>query len=91
MMNLKYQKNRNETRTDVTLKTILNTGEELPKITLNIKDFERLNWIADGTWNFEPRISPNGNNKEYFKDTSKILSKLSTEDRNIVEETPTVE
>ena len=70
----------NETRTDVTLKTILNTGEELPKITLNIKDFESLNWIANGTWNFEPRISPNGNNKEYFKDTSKILSKLSTKE-----------
>lgn len=70
----------NETKTDVTLKTILNTGEELPKITLNIKDFESLNWIANGTWNFEPRISPNGNNKEYFKDTSKILSKLSTKE-----------
>lgn len=70
----------NETRTYVTLKTILNTGEELPKITLNIKDFESLNWIANGTWNFEPRISPNGNNKEYFKDTSKILSKLSTKE-----------
>ena len=70
----------NETRTDVTLKTILNTGEELPKITLNIKDFESLNWIANGTWNFEPRISPNGNNKEYFKDASKILSKLSTKE-----------
>ena len=64
----------NETRTVVTLKMILNTGKKLDEITVDIKDFESINWLSNGVWNFEPRISPSGNNKEFFKDAVKILS-----------------
>lgn len=65
----------NETRTDVTLQMILNSGKQLKEITVDIRDFESINWLSNGIWNFEPRISPNGNNKEFFKDAVKILSK----------------
>lgn len=70
----------NEVRTDVTLKTILDSGYEFNEVTVDIKEFESVAWLSNGTWDFQTRISPNGNNKEYFKDAVKILSKLATKE-----------
>lgn len=70
----------NESRTDVTLQMILNTGKQLNGITVDIKEFESTNWLSNGIWNFEPRISPSGNNKEFFKDAVKILSQKATKE-----------
>lgn len=72
--------NGNDVRTDVILKTILDTGKELGEIEVDINSFESGNWISNGTWTLDTRISPNGNNKEYFKDSVKILSKIATKE-----------
>ena len=69
-----------ETRTEVIIKTILDTGEELPQVSVDINNFENVNWIANGLWSFDPRITPRGNTKEHLKFTSKILSKLATKE-----------
>lgn len=70
--------NGKESRTEVKLKAILNTGEELPEISVDVNNIESINWVSNEVWKLKTRISPNGNNKEYFKDTVKILGELAT-------------
>ena len=72
--------NGSDIRTEVILKTILDTGKELKQISVDMNSFESGNWLSNGTWTLDTRISPNGNNKEYFKDAVKILSKMATKE-----------
>lgn len=69
--------NGKDSRTDILLKAILSTGEELPEILVDVNNIENVTWITNLIWKLKARISPNGNNKEYFKDTVKILGALA--------------